>query len=279
MSTTNFVPLIKVLMNELECSNQEQLTDRLNHPLYAAKVEQFLRWKILRTAYTGRASRKQKIICSKISHASAHELPAYEGYLQITVRQHYYARYKIKLVHPFMRCITEQGRNGHCKFYPIELLEILMSEEGLPSSPSFKILQRFRTTTITKSFDWNDDKNNVKLCLPVINEENLSKSEKVYDLWGDVLPEKNKTHWFKNKDTTSSDISSSSLSTDNGDAENGDDNLCFTTDKLTMDELQKKLVDALTTIKGNDDNEEDKKEESNKDECDWCSPSKFSQVV
>jgi hypothetical protein len=46
------------------------------------------------------------------------------GYLNISVRQHFYSLHKINLAYPYMRCLTEQFKNGHLKFYPLELLEI-----------------------------------------------------------------------------------------------------------------------------------------------------------
>jgi hypothetical protein len=47
--------------------------------------------------------------------------------------------------------------------------------------------------TTTKSFALSNEKENVE---PVISDD-VTKCEKVYDLWGDVLSDKNKTRWFK----------------------------------------------------------------------------------
>ena len=79
------VPLLEALSNALGCT-VGQLTDRLNHPLYALKAHCFLMGKKLRTNYAGRDGRKHDVIYSKLSSKSAHELPAYEGFLKVTVR-------------------------------------------------------------------------------------------------------------------------------------------------------------------------------------------------
>jgi hypothetical protein len=142
-----YVPLIDELAKLLGCG-AERLPDRLNHPLYAQKVENFLRWKRIRTTYTGKdGGNHQDVSFHMLSTQSAHNLHAYEGYLQITVRQHYYCLHKIKLIYPFMKCLTEIGRNGHCKFYPLELLEVKLQSPSI-EQPSLATPTPVKRTTI-----------------------------------------------------------------------------------------------------------------------------------
>jgi hypothetical protein len=75
------VPLVEALARELSCDVM-QLTDRLNHPLFALKADIFLRDKKLRTTYAG----VRDVFFSRLTRKSAHQLYAYEGYLEVTVR-------------------------------------------------------------------------------------------------------------------------------------------------------------------------------------------------
>jgi hypothetical protein len=79
------VPLLEALSKELSCEVL-QLTDRINHPLYALKAEMFLRGKKLRTTYAGLDGRRRDVYFSRLARKSAHQLYAYEGYLEVTVR-------------------------------------------------------------------------------------------------------------------------------------------------------------------------------------------------
>ena len=41
------------------------------------------------------------------------------------LRQHYYVRHRIKLGFPLLPCVIEKLSNGHCRYYPIEVLVAL----------------------------------------------------------------------------------------------------------------------------------------------------------
>ena len=49
---------------------------------------------------------------------------AYNGYLGVTVRQHYYAHHRLRLRHPYMPCVIAYGGKNHRSFYPLEVLGI-----------------------------------------------------------------------------------------------------------------------------------------------------------
>jgi hypothetical protein len=120
-----YMPLLEALSKLLNC-NVERLGEVLENSVNITTVGKFLHGKKLRTSYEGRDGRQQSIFFSRLSLKSAHELPAYEGYLNISVRQHFYTRHKLKLLYPFIPCVTEEVNNGHLKFYPLEFLEIFM---------------------------------------------------------------------------------------------------------------------------------------------------------
>jgi hypothetical protein len=121
-----YVPLLEALATELNCK-VKQLQEYMDNPLYASKADLFIRRnRGLRTAYEGKNGRRHIVLYSILTTKSAHDLPAYEGYLGISVRQHFYSRHKLKLVYPYLRCVTEECPNTHLKFYPLELLEVFV---------------------------------------------------------------------------------------------------------------------------------------------------------
>jgi hypothetical protein len=172
-----FVPLIDELAKLLGCG-VERLPDRLNHPLYAQKVEHFLRWKRIRTTYTGKEGGKQDVSFHMLSTQSAHNLHAYEGYLQITVRQHYYCLHKIKLIYPFMKCLTEIGRNGHCKFYPLELLEVKLQHSTSIKQPTMVAAAPIKRTTILQRAKVDEEEEDGGLGRPLGKEDRRTTSTK-----------------------------------------------------------------------------------------------------
>jgi hypothetical protein len=51
-------------------------------------------------------------------------IPAYNGHLGVTVRQHYFARHRIELRHPHLPCVAVTGANGQKEFFPLEVLKV-----------------------------------------------------------------------------------------------------------------------------------------------------------
>jgi hypothetical protein len=79
------VPVIEALSKELDCE-PKSLQDRLQHPLFRQKADDFLCLRRMRTIYTNHAGQKNEIHYCKLSQKSAHEQHSYEGYLGVTVR-------------------------------------------------------------------------------------------------------------------------------------------------------------------------------------------------
>ena len=105
------------------------LQDYLNHPSAVNKVDERLKGCRLRTTYLTKTGERKEIKYGTISLKSAMEQHAYEGYLNVTVQQHYYCRHRIRLMYPRLKCVAEPGKSGHYKYYPLELLEIITSED------------------------------------------------------------------------------------------------------------------------------------------------------
>lgn len=124
---TNLLDYIAKLLN----CEVIALHDYLNHPMASNKVSEFLKGKKLRTTYLGRnVLERKEVKFGSLSMRPASQQPAYEGYLGITVQQHYYCRHRIRLMYPRLRCIVEHGGSGHNKYYPPELLEVVEETES-----------------------------------------------------------------------------------------------------------------------------------------------------
>ena len=77
MSSIN---LINALAKLLSCEPQA-LHDYLNHPSALAKVNAFLKGKRLRTTYLNKCCEKKEIKYGGITHTTAMNQMAYEGFL------------------------------------------------------------------------------------------------------------------------------------------------------------------------------------------------------
>lgn len=42
---------------------------------------------------------------------------------------HYYCRHRIRLMWPRLKCLVEFGKTGHNRFYPLELVEVIIDDK------------------------------------------------------------------------------------------------------------------------------------------------------
>jgi len=126
-------------------TNARSLQELLNHPTMVNKVDAFMKGKSLQTTYIDRNGERKEVKYARLSCKSASAQHAYEGYLGgkyfvqcmnctlllllVTVRQHFYCRHRIRLMHPYLKCVVEEHPKGHYKYYPLELLEIVYEND------------------------------------------------------------------------------------------------------------------------------------------------------
>lgn len=122
------INLIEFVSKQLGCEKRA-LHEYLNHPIALQEISNILKNKKLKTNYLDRNSEFKEIKFSAFSTRPADEQPAYEGFLAVTVQQHYYCRHRIRLMYQRMRCVAEYGNNGHNKYYPMELVDVVEEEE------------------------------------------------------------------------------------------------------------------------------------------------------
>lgn len=122
--------LIENFCELLKCKPTE-LSDALNHPINIEKVNNFLsNCKNIETTYRDKDNALKLLVFEALAKENSANQNAYNGYLRISVQQHYYIRHRIRLLHPSIKCVAARaiGTNRALGYYPPELLRI--KEEG-----------------------------------------------------------------------------------------------------------------------------------------------------
>lgn len=143
---------LEVLCEHFAC-NASKLGERLRHPEEVKRAEKFLAscfgfettykshgdrrsWRSPSGSPPARGSRwcrpRRKANREIQFHSlagSASKLYAYQGFLGITVQQHYYARHRIYIKHPSLPCIVQVVGLGHEEYFPLELIRVTKPSE------------------------------------------------------------------------------------------------------------------------------------------------------
>jgi hypothetical protein len=134
-------PLIIEIARILKC-NEGALRDYLNHPKNVELVNNALDGRVLTTTYLDRMKMHKKFLFGGISQQCAVFQPAYGKLRQpynCSIVQHFYARHRVRLIHPYLHCIMEKFNvsGAEDRFYPIELLTLdsPLGEETVHISP------------------------------------------------------------------------------------------------------------------------------------------------
>ena len=116
--------LIAFICRLLDCEDYE-LSSRLGLLSNRVLVEKALAGKKIYTIYGDKAS---QVIFHGLSPGDS-RTHAYNGFLGITVQQHFYVRYRLKLAYPLLPLVVQiDNNNGHRSFYPLEMLIVLQEK-------------------------------------------------------------------------------------------------------------------------------------------------------
>ncbi|KAL3115316.1 hypothetical protein niasHT_019667 [Heterodera trifolii] len=120
------MPLLNYLCAFNDCSMKE--LQLLFHSVHArqrmvAHLQQHCR---LHTAHLKPAERNIALHCHDLSVQNANRTFACGGYLELTVRQYFFAKHGLKLKHPYMPCMIEFGGGTHASYYPLELVNVVL---------------------------------------------------------------------------------------------------------------------------------------------------------
>ncbi|KAI1694750.1 hypothetical protein Ddc_21847 [Ditylenchus destructor] len=112
--------LIETLCALFQCKPLK-LREILKHPHKREQVRQYFEGKTFRTTYL---EHNHNIKFGNLTIQGADKLFAYEGYLGVTVQQHFYCRHRIRVCHACLPCVVVYGNKGHKSFYPLELISM-----------------------------------------------------------------------------------------------------------------------------------------------------------
>ena len=134
------------IANFLECHRRELLF-KLEDALVRAKVVRHFEDRRLITTYKNKDGNYKEFNLRDISLKGADEQYAYNGYMSITVRQHYFVRHDIALRYPANPCAIEiTGKaNQHYNYFPLETVRLAPAASTTTSKARryiSKLLQR-----------------------------------------------------------------------------------------------------------------------------------------
>lgn len=89
-TTTKHTPLLQALGKYLGIQNEKVLVEKLNHPEVLNRVNCWLMDKKLKTGYLNHNNEYRYLHNGEICLNSAFDQMAYNGYLNMTIVQHYY---------------------------------------------------------------------------------------------------------------------------------------------------------------------------------------------
>ena len=116
--------LLNVICKILGC-NIDDITEYLFFPSNCERLESILKGLWIQTTYKNRQGSKHVLRYSALSIQDANHLKAYNGFLGVTVAQHFYIRHRIQLQHYDLPCVAEYTRGG-VHYFPLELLELVL---------------------------------------------------------------------------------------------------------------------------------------------------------
>lgn len=111
------------------------LRDEINHPSNKLILQKALVGRKARTTYEDRNGLNKTILIGGITSKDGNSLPAYgrlAKQFNISVVQHFYARHRIKIRHPYLPCAIEKFASGEDRYYPFEMLELVEEKEIKP---------------------------------------------------------------------------------------------------------------------------------------------------
>ena len=119
------LPLLKVVAKILGCDICD-VAEKLFFPSNRERLDAILKGIWLQTSYRNRQGSKHLLRFSGLSIQDAKHLKAYQGYLGISVTQHFYVRHRIRLRYHNLPCVIEYDCYGNANYYPLELLELVL---------------------------------------------------------------------------------------------------------------------------------------------------------
>lgn len=140
------------IANYINCHRRE-LFVKLSDPTNHSKVVQHFEGMRLITAYKNKEGKYKEFVLRDISLKGADEQYAYNGFMGITVKQHYFVRHDFVLRYPVNPCAIEiTGKNDqHYNYFPLETVKLATF------SPCVSDARRYLTKFIRRPFQKNSE--------------------------------------------------------------------------------------------------------------------------
>ena len=161
-----------VISNYLSCDRRE-LYEKLKNTSIHSKVVQHFEGRLLVTTYKNKEGKYKEFILKDVSYKGADEQYAYNGFMDITVKQHFFARHEIKLRFPYNLCaieITGKKINTTIIFLwkPSNLFHILKQKDHVQGSTYLTIFTRRIIESIICFINLIDSRNSGGILNPTI---------------------------------------------------------------------------------------------------------------
>ena len=162
------------IANYINCHRRE-LFVKLSDPTNHSKVVQHFEGMRLITAYKNKEGKYKEFVLRDISLKGADEQYAYNGFMGITVKQHYFVRHDFVLRYPVNPCAIEiTGKNDqHYNYFPLETVKLATF------SPCVSDARRYLTKFIRRPFQKNSEAKNHEFAIKLTILCNATTSKNV----------------------------------------------------------------------------------------------------
>lgn len=127
------MPSLITALCQLFVCTPEDLGRKLENAMNVYRAEKFLLSKKLFIDY---GDRQREIRFNSLSSLNAQNAKAYNGYLGVTVQQHFYCRHRKVLKFANLPLVVDYS-NKNRAYYPIELLTLVENDESGYESSGF----------------------------------------------------------------------------------------------------------------------------------------------
>ena len=122
--TPRFIPLIDHLCRQFQCNLQQLQLLLFNIDARRRIIAHLREGFELRTSHLRPATLNIPLNCDDFSCQTATNVFAFNGFLNITVRQYYFCKHKLSLRHPYLPCLIVFGGGKHRSYYPLEVVAV-----------------------------------------------------------------------------------------------------------------------------------------------------------
>jgi hypothetical protein len=122
--TPRFIPLLDHLCRKYDCNIQQLQLLLFNIEARRRIIAELREGFELRTTHLHPTTQNIQLRCDDFSCQTATNVFAFNGFLNITVRQYFFCKHKLSLRYPFLPCLIVFGGGKHRSYYPIEVIAV-----------------------------------------------------------------------------------------------------------------------------------------------------------